>query len=146
MPRLSKRPGTVYDDKSLLNGVILPRLGKVPLGQLTRRDIAELHASSKDTPYRANRALALLHHMFEWASADDSGEWTVEKNPVDGVRRYHEEKRDRWLSEEELQRLADAMDEVPTPLREGSGRVQETEGLAAGRSTAVQWMPCASSW
>src|SRR5271157_4712144 len=65
----SKRPGTVYDDKSLLNGVILPRLGKIPLGQLTRRDIAELHAALKGTPYRANRALALLHHMFEWAIA-----------------------------------------------------------------------------
>ncbi|HUZ47333.1 MAG TPA: site-specific integrase [Terriglobia bacterium] len=110
----NKRPGTVYDDKSLLNGVILSRLGKVPLGQLTRRDIADLHASLKATPYRANRALALLHHMFTWAMSEESGdEWTMEKNPADGVRKYHEEKRDRWLSEEELQRLADALEAYP---------------------------------
>jgi len=119
---VSKRPGTVYDDKSLLNGVILPRLGKIPLGQLTRRgDIAELHAALKGTPYRANRALALLHHMFEWAIADDSGEWTMDKNPAAGVRKYDEEKRDRWLSEEELQRLADAMDEYPRRCGEAPG-------------------------
>lgn len=109
----NKRPGTVYDDKSLLAGVILPRLGRVPLDQLTRRDIAELHASLKATPYRANRALALLHHMFAWAMSDDSGEWLMDRNPVDGVSRYHEEKRERWLSEEELERLADAMDTYP---------------------------------
>jgi integrase len=109
----TKRPGSVYDDKSLLNGVILPHLGKVPLGQLTRRDINELHAALKATPYRANRALALLHHMFEWAISDDSGEWTMDKNPAAGVKKYHEEKRDRWLSEEELQRLADALEEYP---------------------------------
>ena len=109
----NKRPGTVYDDKSLLNGVILPHLGRVPLGQLTRRDVAELHASLKATPYRANRALALLHHMFTWAMSDDSGEWTMDKNPADGVRKHHEEKRDRWLSADELQRLADAMEKYP---------------------------------
>lgn len=125
----NKRAGTVYDDKSLLAGVILPRLGRVPLGQLTRRDIAELHASLKGTPYRANRALALLHHMFEWASADDSGEWSMDRNPVDGVRRYHEEKRDRWLSEEELERLADALEKYPLQCGQGAVSDKQREWL-----------------
>jgi integrase len=125
----NKRPGTVYDDKNLLNGVILPRLGKVPLGQLTRRDIADLHASLKGTPYRANRALALLHHMFTWAMADDSGEWTMEKNPATGVKKYHEEKRDRWLSEDELIRLADALDKYPRQCGQGALYEKQREWL-----------------
>ncbi|HEY6491544.1 MAG TPA: integrase family protein, partial [Terracidiphilus sp.] len=116
----NKRAGTVYDDKSLLNGVILPCLGDLPIGGIKRSDIADMHASLKDTPYRANRALALLHHMFEWASADDSGEWTIDKNPVDGLRKYHEEKRDRWLSEDELIRLADALDKYPRQCGQGA--------------------------
>jgi integrase len=125
----NKRPGTLYDDKSLLNGVILPRLGKVSLGQLTRRDIAELHALLKATPYRANRALALLHHMFAWAMADDTGEWAVDKNPVDGVKKYHEEKRDRWLSEDELIRLADALDKYPRQCGQGALSEKQREWL-----------------
>lgn len=116
----NKRAGTVYDDRSLLNGVILPALGDLPIGGIKRADIADLHASLKDTPYRANRALALLHHMFEWASADDSGEWTLDKNPVTGVRKYHEEKRDRWLSEAELIRLADALEKYPRQCGQGA--------------------------
>ncbi len=116
----NKRAGTVYDDRSLLNGVILPALGDLPIGGIKRADIADMHASLKDTPYRANRALALLHHMFTWAMADDSGEWTMDKNPVSGVRKYHEEKRDRWLSEDELIRLADALDKYPRQCGQGA--------------------------
>jgi integrase len=125
----NKRPGTVYDDRSLLNGVILPDLGDLPIRGILRRDIAKLHASMKDTPYRANRALALLHHMFEWASADDSGEWAVDKNPVDGVNKYHEEKRERWLSEDELQRLADALEEYPRQCGQGALSEKQREWL-----------------
>jgi integrase len=116
----NKRPGTVYDDRSLLNGVILPALGDLPIGGIKRADIAGLHADLKDTPYRANRALALLHHIFNWAMADDSGEWALDKNPVDGIRKYHEEKRDRWLSEDELIRLADALDKYPRQCGKGA--------------------------
>ena len=116
----NKRAGTVYDDKSLLNGIILPALGDLHIGGIKRADIADLHASLKDTPYRANRALALLHHMFTWAMSDDSGEWSIDKNPVDGARKYHEEKRDRWLSEDELIRLADALDKYPRQCGQGA--------------------------
>lgn len=121
----NKRPGTVYDDRSLLNGVILPCLGDLPIGGIKRADVADLHASLKATPYRANRALALLHHMFTWAMADDSGEWAVDKNPAAGVRKYHEEKRDRWLSEDELIRLADALEKYP--LKCGQGALSEKQ-------------------
>ncbi|MDR3752852.1 MAG: site-specific integrase [Terracidiphilus sp.] len=125
----NKRPGTVYDDRSLLNGVILPALGDFPIGGIKRTDIADLHASLKDTPYRANRSLALLHHMFTWAMSNDSGEWTIDKNPVDGIRKYHEEKRDRWLSEDELIRLADALDKYPRQCGQGALSEKQREWL-----------------
>lgn len=133
----NKRPSSVISDKSLLNGVILPRLGKMTLGQITRRDVIDLHASLKGTPYRANRALALLHHMFEWALADDSGEWTIDKNPADKVKKYHEDKRDRWLSEDELLRLADAMDKYPRRLRNASISEKQRSWLHAEAQRAM---------
>jgi integrase len=119
-----KRPRTVLEDKSLLDGVILPHLGPMLLGGISRRDIAELHASLKATPYRANRALALLHAMFNWAVADTSGEWAIGVNPAAGVQKYHEEKRDRWLSEDELQRLAAALAKYPRTVGKQPGVLQ----------------------
>jgi integrase len=67
--------------------------------------------------------------MFEWALADDSGEWTVDKNPVDGAKKYPEEKRERWLSEEELQRLADALEEYPHQCGQGALSKKQQEWL-----------------
>jgi len=81
---------------------------------ITHRDVSELHASLKSTPYRANRVLALLHKMFSFAAADSTNEWCVTANPAAGIPRFHEEKRDRWLSEDELQRLAAALQEYPS--------------------------------
>ena len=40
-------------------------------------------------------------------------EWCVTQNPAAGIPRFHEEKRKRWLSEDELQRLAVALQEYP---------------------------------
>jgi integrase len=115
-----KRPSTVHSDRGLLSGVILPSLGDLPIGGIKRADVADLHASLKDTPYRANRALALLSHMFTWAMSDDSGEWAMEKNPVTGIKKYHEEKRDRWLAEDELLRLVAALDKYPRQCGQGN--------------------------
>lgn len=57
--------------------------------------------------------LALLHKTFSFATADTKNEWSVRQNPATGIPRFHEEKRERWLSEDELQRLAVALQEYP---------------------------------
>ncbi len=64
-------------------------------------------------PYRANRVLALLHKIFGFAIADDAVAWGIASNPAAGIPKFREEKRDRWLSEIELQRLAEAMQKYP---------------------------------
>lgn len=108
-----KQPRSVAEDKAMLETIILPRLGRIRVSTIGRRDVAELHISLKGTPYRANRVLALMHKMFSFAIADDGSAWGTAKNPAAGIPRFHEEKRDRWLSESELQRLAVAMQEYP---------------------------------
>jgi integrase len=108
-----KRPRSIAEDKAMLGSIILPRLGRMRASSITHRDVSELHASLKATPYRANRVLALLHKMFSFAAADSSNEWCITQNPAAGIPRFHEEKRERWLSEDELQRLAVALQEYP---------------------------------
>jgi len=60
-----KRTKSVANDISMLNAIILPRLGKKAIAEVTHRDIQALHNGLGATPYRANRTLALLSKMFE---------------------------------------------------------------------------------
>jgi len=109
-----KRPRSISEDKAMLESIILPRMGKMRASSITRRDVSELHISLKATPYRANRTLALLHKMFSFAATDTKNEWCVSQNPASAIPRFHEEKRERWLSENELLRLAVALEEYPS--------------------------------
>lgn len=108
-----KRPRSVAEDRAMLESIILPRLGKLRVSSVTHRDVSELHAELKGTPYRANRVLALLHKMFSFAMVGDDNEWGVTRNPASKIPRFHEEKRERWLSEEEFERLVRAMEQYP---------------------------------
>jgi integrase len=132
-----KRPRSVAEDKAMLESIILPRLGRMRASSITRRDVSDLHVSLKATPYRANRMLALLHKMFSFAATDTNDEWCVTQNPASGIPRFHEEKRERWLSEGELQRLAAALAEYPgrcaadAEVSEKQGRFLRTEAQRA---------------
>ena len=48
----------------------------------------------KDSPYQANRVRSLLSKMMNVAK---SWEWR-DDNPCEGVAKFREEQRDRWLS------------------------------------------------
>lgn len=100
-----KRPHSVRDDKQMIAAIIAPNMGKLPMSAVNRQDIEKLHASLKATPYLANRALALLSKMFNLAT-----EWGwISNNPVQGMQRFHEDRRERWLQPEELERFIKAL-------------------------------------
>jgi hypothetical protein len=87
----------VRDDRSMLDRIIVPRLGSKKVDAVGRRDIEAIHVALQDRPYQANRVLALLSKMFNLAV---QWHWRSD-NPAKGIKRYDEEKRDRWLSDEE---------------------------------------------
>jgi integrase len=75
--------------------------------------VAALHRKiGKAHPYEANRTLALLSKMFElarrWGFVPEG-----HPNPARDIDRFREEKRDRWVTPEELPRLAQAINEEP---------------------------------
>ena len=56
----AKRPSSLRNDHEMLDGLILPKLGRKQVVEISRNDVESLHAALKATPYRANRVLALL--------------------------------------------------------------------------------------
>lgn len=105
--RPKKRPRSVIEDQRNLTNHVLPALGTRLVAQITRQDIATLHATMQDTPTAANRVLALLSTMFGLAEA-----WGLRDqrtNPAYGIQRYRERTIERFLSGEELLRLGQAL-------------------------------------
>src|SRR5262249_53089499 len=104
-----KRESSLCNDRSLLDRFILPRLGAKLVAELSRRDVETLHLSLKETPYQANRAMALLSKMLSLAIRWG---WRTD-NPVKGIERFPEERRERWLRDNELGRLLEALGRYP---------------------------------
>ncbi len=98
-----KRSGE--DDRAKINMHVLPRLGRRLVQDVIHADVERLHRAMKATPYSANRVVALLSKMFSLAM-----KWGwVDRNPAKGVEKYPEERRDRFLSPDEVSRLTEAL-------------------------------------
>jgi integrase len=73
-----------------------------------QHDVAErLHQRLAPTPYNANRVLGLLRTMLN--HAEHWGWRKPSSNPTRLIRKYREQKKQRYLSREELQRLDEAL-------------------------------------
>jgi len=99
------------DDERRINNRILPRWRNRQVSTITKRDVMTLHQSIGSThPYEANRMVELLSKMFslakDWGFIDQQF-----ANPASGIKAFHEVKRDRWVTPEELPKLAQAIDE-----------------------------------
>ena len=130
-----KRPGSVRNDRSMLERYILPKLGDLKVIEVTHQHIQKLHNQMRDTPYQANRTLALASKMFQlsvrWGMRSD--------NPARGVEKYVEEKRDRRLSDAELQRLLMALSEHPNQTAANAIRLQLLTGARIGEVLTAKW-------
>lgn len=103
------KPTTQAEYKRSVELFINPKIGSHRIIDVTRADIVELHQSMKATPYQANRTLGVLSIMF--TVAHTWGVRTDGVNPCWKVKRYKEEKRERYLTTEELARLGKVLRE-----------------------------------
>jgi integrase len=102
------RTGNEY--RRILQTRILPAIGSKRIVEVRRGDVARLHAKLVDTPYEANRMLALVSSIWNWAAKRDEVELSA--NPCRGIERYSEQGRERFLTSDELARLGDALRET----------------------------------
>lgn len=130
-----KRPKSIRNDRSMLERLILPKLAGFKVSEVRHQDIQALHNGLSETPYQANRTLSLLSKMFElsirWG-------WRAD-NPVRGIEKFHEEKRHRWLSDNELGRLTSALDEHANQKAANAIRLQLLTGSRIGEVLNAQW-------
>jgi integrase len=129
-----KRHRSVQGDKSMLERIVLPRLGIKKVASVTRRDIEHLHADLRAHPYRANRVLSLLSKMF---SLSVHWGWRTD-NPARSIPRYPEEKRERWLSDHELCRLCRVLDGHANQRAANVVRLQLLTGARIGEVLAAR--------
>ncbi len=130
-----RSPNSVRNDRAMLQNIILPKLGRKKVEAVTRRDIESIHVAMRDRPYQANRVLALLSKMFNLAI---SWEWRTD-NPAKGIERYHEDKRDRYLGDDELRRLCGALDRSPNQRAANAIRLQLLTGSRLGEVLTAEW-------
>lgn len=104
---VKKRAVSARADNRLLKKHILPALGeRTHIDRITTRDVERLHVDMSDTPYQANRVLALLSKMFSLACKWDS----LTENPCTGVSKFPELPRERYLKTDELKSLLVVLD------------------------------------
>ncbi|MBO6521080.1 MAG: tyrosine-type recombinase/integrase [Rhodospirillales bacterium] len=104
------KPGTATEYRRNLRRFILPALGRLKVSDVTRADIAKFHHDSRHIPYQANRNLELISKMFSMAEI-----WGMRpegSNPRLHIKKYPEEKRERYLSQKELSDLGSVLNEA----------------------------------
>lgn len=101
------KPSTQYEYRRSVELFINPKIGARRVTDIQRRDIAELHHSLRHIPYQANRTLGVLSKMFNlaevWGFRPDGS------NPCLHVKKFPEEKRERFLSADEYAALGQTL-------------------------------------
>jgi integrase len=133
--KIHLRPNTIRSAEGMASKHILPKIGRIKVADLTRRDVEELHNSVKDAPYQANRVRALLSKMMNLAKA---WEWR-DDNPCEGVPKFCEEKRERWLSTREIERLCDALDQYSNQSVANAIRLMLLTGARKSEALTARW-------
>ena len=106
----TKRKGrTGAEYKRILDALILPSIGAKRVVDLKQAELGRMHRKLAAHPYQANRALALVSAIWNWAAR--CGEVPFADNPAKAIERYPERARERYLTREELARLGAALAE-----------------------------------
>lgn len=111
-----KKASSRSEDKRLWKQYILPALGDFKVSSIRREDVISLHHSVQHLPTTANRVLSLLSKAFNlaelWGYRPDAS------NPCRHVKKYAENKRERFLTQEEISRLNQVLQEEEESKRE----------------------------
>jgi integrase len=136
------KPSTQKEYRRAIDLFIVPAIGSFKVVDVERRDIAELHHRFRDKPYQANRTLGVLSKMFNlaeiWGLRPDGS------NPCRHVPKYREVKRERYLNQNELQRLGHVLSEVErdgteTPFVVAAFRLLLLTGCRLGEIQTLKW-------
>jgi integrase len=132
-----KRTRSRQEDESLIRQWLRPELGNKRVADLRHADVERLHRkiTAHGTPTRANRTAALLSKAFSLAVR-----WEMRTdNPVKGIERNTEEKRNRYLAGDELRRLTEALAVHPNQAAANAIRLLLLTGARRGEVLGATW-------
>jgi integrase len=137
-----RKTRTAEEYRRIVKLHLLPRWSDRKLADLARSDVVKLHREMGDAPYAANRTIALLSKFFNWCEAQ--GIRPDHSNPCRHVEKYREDKRERFLSAEELARLGQVLDEEQSRARSlswivGAIRLLIFTGARLGEILTLRW-------
>ncbi len=139
---LRLKPSTAKGYRRMLQRVIVPALGRHRVTEVTRADVAKIHHDLRHIPYDANRCLEIISKMFNlaemWGLRPDGS------NPRKHIKKYPEEKRERFLSPAELRRVGEVLREmeqegIELPSSIAAIRLLILTGCRLGEIMTLQW-------
>lgn len=109
----AKRKATTQRDYQwMLRSSAVAKLQKRAVTRITLADIAHLHVEMRDTPSQANRLIAVISSLYTFL--EKRGLVPDGMNPAKRTEKYRETRRERFLSNEEIERLGAAIAEGET--------------------------------
>jgi integrase len=139
---LRLKASTAKGYRRMLERVVIPALGRHRVTEVTRADVAKIHHDLRHIPYDANRSLEIISKMFNlaemWGLRPDGS------NPRKHIKKYPEEKRERFLSPAELRRVREVLREmegegIELPPSIAAARLLILTGCRLGEIMTLQW-------
>jgi len=130
------RPRTMKDYRDFFfKKHIVPKFGNLKIDSITKKEIENFHRSFSETPRMGNRVLEIMRVMFNTAVS-----WEIlEKNPTQGIKKFPEHKRERYLSEDEIGRLTKVLDAEPNQMSANIIRLILLTGSRKGEVLSARW-------
>jgi len=140
--RVHKKARSVHDDEGYLARHILPALGNKKVKDISRADVLRLQKQLTGKAVTANRVLACLSKMMNLAEL-----WEVRpdgSNPCRHVKRFREKPRKRFLSPDEMARLAGALNDAEKQQTDSIAainffRLLLLTGMRSGEVRSLRW-------
>ncbi|MBX3518674.1 MAG: tyrosine-type recombinase/integrase [Xanthobacteraceae bacterium] len=105
--RVKLKPHTAEFYSDILERLVKPTFGTTKSDKLSRLQLAKLHSSLHQTPFQANRMLTVVGSMYSFAC--HAGVVPEGLSPVKGIAKFKENRRERFLTTGELERLGHAL-------------------------------------
>ena len=136
------KPSTASLYRRIVDGRILPRLGKRRVSDIGKSDVVALHHDMRDVPGHANRTLGVLSRMLTLAEVWEMRPEGV--NPCRHVKKYPEHKRERFLSDDEYRRLGAVLRDAEregfaSPAAIAAIRLLMLTGCRSGEILSLRW-------
>ena len=134
-----KHKKTWVEDERKINKHLISIWGSKEINSITKPDVLSLHHNiGSKTPYEANRLIRLLSKMFQLAKEWDYLKET-DPNPTKNIKLFKEEKRDRWLTPEELPRLIEAIEKENNIFARSAILLYLLTGVRKTELLTAQW-------